>query len=113
MEQQIVDVCAVSDLPPGEVAVVTVPELGRIAVFNVEGNYYGIQDRCSHQQAWLSEGFLEESDCAIECPLHAASFSLLTGTPSAAPATEAVAVYAAFSSGDTVQLALPNVQPES
>jgi 3-phenylpropionate/trans-cinnamate dioxygenase ferredoxin subunit len=71
-----------SDIPVGESVRVqgTVP----IAVFNVDGELYAIDDTCTHQDASLSDGWLE--DCAVECPLHAACFDLRTGMPSGPPA---------------------------
>ena len=50
-----------------------------VAVFNADGELFAIDDTCTHQDASLSEGWLE--DCMIECPLHAASFDLRTGKP--------------------------------
>ena len=73
----MIQVCALTDLPPGESArvVAHVP----VAVFNADGELFAIDDTCTHQDASLSEGWLE--DCMIECPLHAASFDLRTGKP--------------------------------
>ncbi|GAA4962887.1 bifunctional 3-phenylpropionate/cinnamic acid dioxygenase ferredoxin subunit [Kineococcus glutinatus] len=90
-----IDVCGEGELPPGEVAVVEDDFVGRIAVFNVSGELHAIEDRCSHQRAWLSEGYLEEEDCAVECPLHASSFDLRTGRPSTPPAIAPVRVFRA------------------
>lgn len=85
------DVCAIDDLPDGEITVVEVPGFGRVAVINTEGELFGIEDRCSHQQAWLSDGFLD--GCAIECPLHASTFDLRTGEPSGPPARLALRTF--------------------
>jgi len=84
-----------SDLPPGESVRVQHGELA-IAVFNVDGELYAIDDTCTHQDASLSDGFLE--GCAVECPLHASCFDLRTGRPDGPPAkkpvrTHQVAVY--------------------
>ena len=49
----------------------------KIAVFNVDGEFYAIDDTCSHAEASLSEG--EVFDCIVECPLHGAEFDLTTG----------------------------------
>lgn len=80
----MIKVCAVEDLPQGEATrlELDVP----IAVFNVAGTFYAIDDTCTHQDASLADGFLEEDDCAVECPLHAACFDLRTGRPSGPPA---------------------------
>lgn len=45
---------------------------------------YAVNDTCTHQDASLSEGWLE--GCLIECPLHAAAFDLRTGAPTCPPA---------------------------
>lgn len=85
----MIPVCALGDLPPGESTRVLahVP----VAVFNADGELFAIDDTCTHQDASLSEGWLE--DCLIECPLHAASFDLRTGKPIAPPAKRPVRTY--------------------
>ncbi|MDA2810950.1 bifunctional 3-phenylpropionate/cinnamic acid dioxygenase ferredoxin subunit [Nocardiopsis sp. RSe5-2] len=75
-----------SELPPGES--VRVQGEVAIAVFNADGELFAIDDTCTHQDASLSDGWLE--DCAVECPLHAACFDLRTGRPSGPPAKEPV-----------------------
>ena len=83
----MIKVCAVADLPEGEAVRVDleVP----IAVFNVAGDYYAIDDTCTHQDASLADGYLED-DCTVECPLHASCFDLRTGEPTGLPAKEPV-----------------------
>ncbi|MFC9842439.1 bifunctional 3-phenylpropionate/cinnamic acid dioxygenase ferredoxin subunit [Streptomyces sp. NPDC060223] len=85
------EVCRLDELPPGEVAVVKTANR-RIAVFNADGELYAVDDRCTHQEAYLSDGWLE--GCLVECPLHSASFDLRTGRPTGPPATGPVRVYA-------------------
>ena len=82
--------CTLDDLPPGEVVRLDldVP----VAVFNVEGELYAIDDTCTHAEASLSEG--EVWECAVECPLHAAEFDLATGRPSGPPAIRPVRTHA-------------------
>jgi 3-phenylpropionate/trans-cinnamate dioxygenase ferredoxin subunit len=82
----MIPACAVADLPEGES--VRIPGNVPIAVFNADGEIYAIDDTCSHQDASLSEGWLE--GCFIECPLHAASFDLRTGMPTCLPAKKPV-----------------------
>ncbi|GGV23582.1 bifunctional 3-phenylpropionate/cinnamic acid dioxygenase ferredoxin subunit [Streptomyces spectabilis] len=82
----MIPVCRLDDLPAGASARLdTTPP---IAVFNADGALYAIDDTCSHQDASLSEGWLE--GCQIECPLHAASFDLRTGEPTCLPARRPV-----------------------
>ena len=75
-----------SDIPVGES--VRVQGTVAIAVFNVDGELFAIDDTCTHQDASLSDGWLE--GCAVECPLHAACFDLRTGHPTGSPAKKAV-----------------------
>jgi 3-phenylpropionate/trans-cinnamate dioxygenase ferredoxin component len=77
----------IADIPVGESVRVQGSEAA-IAVFNVDGELYAIDDTCTHQDASLSDGWLE--GCAVECPLHAACFDLRTGRPSGPPAKKAV-----------------------
>ncbi|QIY69760.1 bifunctional 3-phenylpropionate/cinnamic acid dioxygenase ferredoxin subunit [Streptomyces sp. RLB1-33] len=85
----MIPVCRLDDLPAGEsVRVDTAPP---IAVFDADGELYAIDDTCTHQDASLSEGWLE--GCLIECPLHAASFDLRTGRPTCLPARRPVGTH--------------------
>ena len=63
----------------------------QIALFNCEGQFYAIDDMCSHAEASLSEG--EVYDCKVECPLHGAEFDLKTGEAKTLPATQPVVSY--------------------
>lgn len=82
----MIPVCRVADLPPGEA--VRVDADPPVAVFNVDGELYAIDDTCTHQDASLADGWLD--GCSVECPLHASCFDLRTGKPSAPPASKPV-----------------------
>lgn len=85
-----IDVAAVADFPPGSRR--TLDAAGTpIAVFNVDGAYYAIEDLCTHEAETLSGGRLE--GCEIVCPRHQARFSLRTGAALCPPAYEAVATF--------------------
>ena len=56
----------------------------KIAVFRLEDGFYAIEDTCSHEEASLSVG--EIDDGQIECPLHGAMFDIRTGTNLTLPA---------------------------
>ena len=86
-----VDVAPVQDFPPGSVRVLEV-EGTPIAVFNVAGRYYAIEDLCSHEEETLSDGDVEGEE--IACPRHGARFSLVTGAALSPPAYESVATFA-------------------
>lgn len=62
-----------------------------IAVFNVDGKYYAIENLCTHQAETLSNGEVEKLE--ITCPRHGARFSLVTGEALSPPAYEPVATF--------------------
>lgn len=95
------DVATAADFPPGTRR--TVDAAGtRIAVFNVDGTYYAIEDLCSHEAESLSGGTVDGLE--ITCPAHQARFSLIDGAPLSAPAYEPVAVFPVRVSGGVVQV---------
>jgi 3-phenylpropionate/trans-cinnamate dioxygenase ferredoxin subunit len=85
-----IDVAATSDFPPGTCR--TVDASGTpIAVFNAGGEYYAIEDRCTHEAETLSLGKVE--DLEIICPRHQARFSLINGESLSPPAYEPVSTF--------------------
>jgi 3-phenylpropionate/trans-cinnamate dioxygenase ferredoxin subunit len=62
-----------------------------VAIAQDGGEYFAIQNECSHAAVALSEG--EVADCQVECWLHGSRFDLRTGKPTGLPATEPVAVF--------------------
>ncbi|WP_192246493.1 FAD-dependent oxidoreductase [Mesorhizobium silamurunense] len=70
-------------LREGQLERIHVEPIGEIVVARVGDEYFGLQDRCPHAEASLSEGFLEGR--RLVCPLHFAEFDLATGTPYNAP----------------------------
>ena len=70
----------------------------RVAVFNVEGKFYAIDDACPHAGASLAEGYLEKGK--VGCPWHYAEFDLKTGRHLNAPATCGVSAYKVVIEGE-------------
>lgn len=83
--------CRVGDLSEGDCLVVASAGCPVRALFLTEGEYYAIDDVCSHGKSSLSEGFVEGTK--VECVLHGALFDLRTGKPLTMPATIAMATY--------------------
>ena len=71
-----------------------------VALFRLEDGYYAIDDTCSHEEAFLSEGEIE--DGKVECPLHGAEFDLKTGEALTLPATKPVTVFTTEIDGDSL-----------
>lgn len=84
------DVAAESEFLPGTCQRVQVDGV-EIAVFNVDGRFYAIEDLCSHESETLSNGKL--AGLEITCPRHEARFSLVTGEALSPPAYEPVAIF--------------------
>ena len=83
-------VAKLNEIPTGKVQVVE-PNGYRIALCNVDGNIYAIDDICTHDGAALDQGELEGK--AIECPRHGARFDVITGRVLALPAVRPVRTY--------------------
>ncbi len=74
-------------LGPGDREVFDVGE-HYVAVFNVDGTYYAVEDICTHDGGPLADGTLD--GYAIECPRHGARFDIRDGRVLAPPAVRPV-----------------------
>ncbi len=103
MTAEFLTVATTEDIPPGDRIVV---EIGRhwVAVFNVDGHYYAIEDVCPHDDGPLAEGDLD--GFVIECPRHGAKFDITTGKVLAPPALVDVETYPVRVDGGEIQIAL-------
>ena len=73
-----------------------------IAVFNVDGKVYALDDTCPHKGGSLSHGFLGAND--IVCPLHNATFALEDGKGLGGPCGEGVTAYPVTLDGDDIEV---------
>ena len=78
------------EIPAGRVAVFEVEGV-RIALCNVNGTYYAIDDVCTHDGGALDQGELGGNE--IECPRHGARFDVRTGKVTRLPAFVPVETY--------------------
>jgi 3-phenylpropionate/trans-cinnamate dioxygenase ferredoxin subunit len=79
-----------ANIPPGDFAQIEVDGIW-VAVFNVAGEFYAIEDVCTHDGGGLAGGAVE-GDVVI-CPRHGAKFCLRTGAALTPPAYEPVRCY--------------------
>ncbi len=81
-------------------------DVGRhqIAIYLVDGAVFATDNRCTHGDARLCDGFVEGHE--IECPHHQGRFDIRTGAATGAPASVALATYPARVEGGRVQLRL-------
>jgi 3-phenylpropionate/trans-cinnamate dioxygenase ferredoxin subunit len=85
-----VKVAAVGELAPGDKKQIDLDGLA-VALFNVEGQYYAIEDVCTHDGAPLAHGRFRGDQ--ITCPRHGARFNVRTGEALSMPAFEPVETY--------------------
>ncbi|HYW03809.1 MAG TPA: non-heme iron oxygenase ferredoxin subunit [Gammaproteobacteria bacterium] len=98
------DVAPVEELPPGRHKVVDLDDV-MVAVFNVDGAFYAIEDVCTHDGGVLTGGIIE--GCEIECPRHGARFDIRTGEALTAPAYEPTETFRVRVHEGMVQVAGP------
>jgi 3-phenylpropionate/trans-cinnamate dioxygenase ferredoxin subunit len=92
---------AIVDIPPERVAVYRIGDHD-VAVCNVDGQFYAIDDLCTHDGGSLDQGQLEGDE--IECPRHGARFKVTTGEAIQLPAFEPVETHAVRVEGDALQV---------
>lgn len=103
MVDDFITVARVQDIPPGTGRTVEIKGIW-IAVFNVEGTFYAIDNACPHAGGPLGEGTLRGS--VVECPWHGWKFNVVTGQRENNPNFE-VPCCRVRVEGDHIQVSLP------
>jgi 3-phenylpropionate/trans-cinnamate dioxygenase ferredoxin component len=85
-----VRVAAEGEIPEGGVKIIQAGSLF-VGIYLIDGRYYAIEDRCSHDDGPLCEGDREGFD--VICPRHGARFDVRTGAVLSLPATEDVEAF--------------------
>lgn len=85
-----IDVIAENALANGENVIVDIDGTA-VAVFKLNGEFYAIEDVCSHDGTEIASGELEGDE--IICPRHGARFCIKTGAVKAPPAYEAISCF--------------------
>ncbi len=93
-------ICALDDLKPGKALRVKIGDHAFAIVRTPSGVVKALDDKCSHGEISLSEGFVD--DKTIECWAHGAKFELDTGKPLSLPAYEPVATYEVLIENDEI-----------
>jgi 3-phenylpropionate/trans-cinnamate dioxygenase ferredoxin subunit len=81
--------CTVDELDDGDAVKLDVEP--PIAVFNVDGEYFALDDTCTHDKSSLADGYVDGDQ--VECAWHFAKFCIRTGTVLTPPATVSVGTY--------------------
>ena len=85
MSENWLKVLGVNELENEEAKEITLENGKKIALFNVNGNYYATDFLCTHEDASLCDGYIDGD--TVECPLHQGVFSISTGKALESPAT--------------------------
>ena len=94
-----IEVGATDTLTPGGVKVVDADGTA-IAVFNVAGEFFALEDVCTHDGGELAGG--EVFGFEVECPRHGARFDVRNGAVCAPPAYMPTASFPVRVDGDGV-----------
>lgn len=92
-------VARLSEIPAGTMKVVKVDGVA-VALCNVDGRIFAIEDVCTHDEGPIGEGLLEGHEA--ECPRHGARFDVRTGAATRMPAVAPVRTFPARVEGDSV-----------
>ncbi len=93
---------AASDVPPGEVRVMQCAGGREVAVSNIDGEYFAIDNICTHDGGPLGEGKLQRG--RVICPRHGAAFDARTGKVLTLPAVRSVNAYPVTVDGDDLYI---------
>ena len=96
-------VASAEEIPSERVAVFQVGDHD-VAVCNVNGEFFAIDDLCTHDGGALDQGELEGDE--IECPRHGARFDVRTGRVTQLPAFEPVETHAVKLDGNDLLVAV-------
>jgi len=94
-------IAKLSEIGPGSSKAIKIGDKS-IAIFNIDGKFYAVDETCPHQGGPLAEGAVEE--LTVRCPWHGAIFSLETGEGIAGPCGNGVRHYDTKVSGDDLEI---------
>ena len=78
----------------------------RIALFNLNGEFYAIEDICTHDGGPLVEGEIVNGH-EVRCPRHGARFDIRTGAALSFPAFESTTAYDVYIQGQDLLIESP------
>jgi 3-phenylpropionate/trans-cinnamate dioxygenase ferredoxin subunit len=101
----LVRVASVDEIPINSSKLVEIDNV-RIALFNLNGEYYAIEDVCTHDGGPLVEGEIVNGH-EVRCPRHGARFDIRTGAAISMPAFEATTAYDVYIQGEDLLIEPP------
>lgn len=102
---EFVKVADAADFEDGQRIIVEVDD-AIVAVFKIDGEFYCIEDVCTHDGGPVAEGALDGFE--IECPRHGALFDIRDGRALTMPAVVPVPTYQVKVEGDEIFVESPD-----
>jgi 3-phenylpropionate/trans-cinnamate dioxygenase ferredoxin component len=100
-----VRVASTDEVPAESLKAVRVDDTEICLAHADDGNFYAINDVCTHENFLLSMGELFELD--VECPQHGSRFNLVTGKVTGLPAVIPTVTYAVTVEGSDIFVEVP------
>jgi nitrite reductase/ring-hydroxylating ferredoxin subunit len=96
-----VKVAQTNEIEPGKARLIDIKGK-KIALFNVDGQFFALDNTCTHKGGPLAEGAVAGQE--VTCPWHRARFDIRTGEVVGPPAQRAVARYAVRVTGSDIEV---------
>lgn len=102
---ELVKVATIDEIPANSSKLVEIEGI-RIALFNLDGEFYAIEDVCTHDGGPLVEGEIINGH-EVACPRHGARFDIRTGAALSLPAFEPTPAYDVYVQGQDLLIESP------
>lgn len=95
-----IQLCKISEVPPGEMLRVDLEGVPPIVVYNIDGEFFATSNICTHATAFLTDGYLDGE--LVECPVHGGTFNVRSGEAVDFPCEIALKTYEVTVEDDTL-----------
>jgi len=96
----LIELFACGELAANEIRQIDLGLSRKVAIYNLDGEFFATDDTCTHGDASLAEGDIEGDE--VVCPFHLGAFNIRTGEASAAPCSVALKTYPVVVENDSV-----------
>ena len=99
----LITVAPLDEFPPGSVKIGTAGSIA-VGVYNLDGELYALEDRCSHDDGPLCEGEFDEEEGFAVCPRHGSHIDIRTGAALTLPAVFPVDTFPVVVEDDRIKV---------
>ena len=101
----MIEAGSINEIKPGKMKRVDTPDGKRILICNVDGEFFAVDDMCTHEDASLYLGCLKGNQ--VQCSLHGGMFNVKTGEATVEPAELPLKTYVVTLKNDSIQVDYP------